>query len=33
MTDSKVHHNQEIVQFLMAEKEALGNIYDHLKII
>jgi hypothetical protein len=34
MIDSKPHHNQENVQLLlMAEREALENIYDHLKII
>jgi hypothetical protein len=32
MTDSKPHHNQEVVQFLMAEREVMENIYDHLKI-
>jgi len=26
MTDSTPHHNQEIVQFLTAEREALENI-------
>jgi hypothetical protein len=33
MTDSTPHHNQETVQLLMAEREALENIYDHLKNI